>query len=213
MGQCWNFTKSRKCFEGLTKILDMIILFCRTLKVLNFQICLRKDDKFMSLITNFKDLGNQTSELISLLESHTHVINCDLPPYVCNATGGNVFLAHNNRIQNWRWNPHLVKLYLHPYQQPDRFITGTALQESWIQKKALNANVLDYLLAHRWLIPEDWKKAGKIFFPGTIYGIWSCVRYDPYVRYLLFGSGNWGWSTQPLNTHFGADCPAATLED
>lgn len=62
-------------------------------------------------------------------------------------------------------------------------------------EKSLNANVLDYLLAHPELIPESWK-GSIIFFFGTQY-------YDSVgnicIRYLCWFGKEWGWSCRWLN--------------
>ena len=69
----------------------------------------------------------------------------------------------------------------------------------------MNANILDYLLAHPELIPEEWK--GKyIFFWGTIYRL-SDGRLC--VRYLIWNGSEWDWSYDWLDDDFNSDSPAA----
>ncbi len=69
--------------------------------------------------------------------------------------------------------------YLNPGQRGDGHAEGTwvhgkILCEELSKKTVLNANVLDYLLANKEIIPEAWKKmtgdnATFITFWGTIY--------------------------------------------
>ena len=95
-------------------------------------------------------------------------------------------------------------LHLEPEQEKGR-IAGNTLRERLKGKPVLNANVLDYLLAHPELIPEDWK--GKyVFFWGTIYrnsGGNLCVRY------LYWRDGWWAWGRNWLDRDFNGYRPAA----
>ena len=68
----------------------------------------------------------------------------------------------------------------------------------------MNANVLDYLLAHPELIPEDWKNK-YVFFWGTIY------RYSSgglCVRYLCWNGSKWRWDGNWLAHDFYSAYPA-----
>ena len=81
-----------------------------------------------------------------------------------------------------------LALHLEP-EQKEGHLSGDVLRERLKDKSVLNANVLDYLLKHPKLIPEEWK--GKyVFFWGTIYrdsgGSLS-------VRYLYWYGGRWYW--------------------
>ncbi|MBI5420981.1 MAG: hypothetical protein HZA35_01570 [Parcubacteria group bacterium] len=69
------------------------------------------------------------------------------------------------------------------------------------EENPFNANLLDYLLVHRWLIPKKWK--GKsIHFRGTIYRDLDgeqCVRYlycceDEWHEGYNYLEGDWGIS-------------------
>jgi len=61
--------------------------------------------------------------------------------------------------------------------------------EKFVELKALNANVLDYLLDHFDIIPRDWYQS--VFFPGTVY-----LTDDGYhsVRFLHYDGEEYGWS-------------------
>lgn len=95
-----------------------------------------------------------------------------------------------------------LELHLEPEQRTGR-IEGNKLREK-LSTNVLNANVLDYLLEHPHLIPEDWK--GKVvYFWGTIYrgsGGRLCVRY------LVFGGGRWRADGRWLDDDWGSRGPA-----
>ena len=84
-------------------------------------------------------------------------------------------------------------------------MVGNNLRQELDDQPTLNANVLDYLLAHPELIPEEWK--GKaVFFWGTIYR-----RSDGglYVRCLYWGGSKWRWHGRWLDNGFNSGNPAA----
>lgn len=98
-----------------------------------------------------------------------------------------------------------IVLYLSKKQRKG-VIGGNELRKELDDKPALNANVLDYLLANPHLIPEEWK--GKVvFFWGTIYrgsvgGL--CVRC-----LCFFGGGGWRSRCRWLDYDWHDNCPAA----
>lgn len=130
-----------------------------------------------------------------------HVIDCDADPYV--PDGWSVLPDEEqlpNRIRgSFKWNAAGVALHLDKGQKKgDKGIEGNKLRKVLARKPVLNANVLDYLFTHFYLIPEEWK--GKaVFFWGTIYR-------DPdgflYVRGLYWGGSRWYSNTYWL----GFDC-------
>lgn len=81
----------------------------------------------------------------------------------------------------------VTKLALHlAPQQESGWINGLELNKS-LKGKGLNATVLDYLLEHPDLIPEDWKEK-YVYFHGTVY---RDSGGDLCVRYLYFIGGHW----------------------
>ena len=92
-----------------------------------------------------------------------HIINCDAAPFV---PEGWKVESHKN-LGQLEWDPTKIRLWLSNGQQ-DGSVEGNNLHKELASEPVLNANVLDYLLAHPKLIPEEWK--GKaVFFWGTIY--------------------------------------------
>lgn len=86
------------------------------------------------------------------------------------------------------WNPLRVVLWVAEGQKGDKGISGYQLYQEITQKvTSLNANVLDYLLEHPQLIPEEWKDK-DVFFWGTIY---RNIRGNQFVRCLHWGGRRW----------------------
>jgi hypothetical protein len=106
--------------------------------------------------------------------------------------------------KNGEVNLSKIVLYL-DIEQKNGYVKGNKLIIKLKGKKVLNANVLDYLLAHPELIPKKWK--GKyIFFWGTIY---RGSGDNLYVRCLGWDGSGWGWNDGWLGGDFGSDGPAA----
>ena len=98
-----------------------------------------------------------------------------------------------------------VILHLDEGQQDGGVVVGNELRKKLEGKNVYNANLLDFLLAHTDLIPEEWK--GKtVFFWGTIYR-----RLDGYlyVRCLCWNDGRWRWNYNWLDGDFYGLYPAA----
>lgn len=107
------------------------------------------------------------------------------------------------------FDPAKVKLYLARDQRNG--IEGNKLCKKLASQPVLGANVLDYLLDHPHLIPEEWKRDANgnvrfAFFWGTIY-CGSSGRL--YVRYLCFNGGRCGWSGHHLGLDLYGGSPAA----
>ena len=136
----------------------------------------------------------------------THAIDCDAPPFV--PQGWSVLDADQlpNRVRGiFTWDATRVSLYLSKRQKGDKRIMGNELRKELKNKPTLNANVLDYLLAHPELIPEDWK-GRAVFFWGSIYrnsNDYLCVRY------LFWGGDRWGWDYGWLGYGFRSVDPVA----
>lgn len=130
-----------------------------------------------------------------------HIIDCDADSFVPE----NWKVESHKKCGQLEWNPESISLYLSAGQKDGKCIEGNKLREELASKPVLNANVLDYLLAHPELIPEEWK--GKyVFFWGTIY---RGPDGDLDVRDLYWGGGGWYWDYRWLGPGFGDDFPAA----
>lgn len=134
------------------------------------------------------------------------LIDCDAKPFEPNG----LTVESHKKDGKLVWDPEKVKLYFSRQQGGEKCIEGNQLRKELEGKPVLNANVLDYLLAHQELIPEDWK--GKyVFFWGTIYR--GTIYRDScgilYVRCLCFCDGWWRWRFLWLGNWWGYDRPAA----
>lgn len=141
--------------------------------------------------------------LLNLAEIKTveHLINCDADPFV--PSGWSV--REHQKGGSFKWNPTEVQLYLYESQRKGGVINGNELRKKLADKPVLNANVLDYLLAHPHFIPEEWK--GKaVFFWGTIH---RDARGNLCVRYLYWDDGGWDWAYNWLGYDWDVNHPAA----
>jgi len=156
-------------------------------------------------VTKLKQFNNLKG-IRDILNGHAeitypeHLIDCDATPFVPEG----LTLVSHSKGGMWKWNPN-ISFYTSKKQKQGGYSVGNDLRKELEDQAVLNANVLDYLLAHPELIPESWK--GKaIFFWGTIYR-------DSYgslcVRYLHWRGSQWGWDCGYLDCGFYGDNPAA----
>jgi hypothetical protein len=132
-----------------------------------------------------------------------HVIDCDAYPFL--PDGWKV--EEHQKSGQLEWDPAKVALYLSPKQQNGKVIEGHKLRKELKGKPVLNANVLDFLLAHPELIPDEWK-GETVFFWGTIYrGSGGAL----YVRCLSWNVGQWYWHSRWLENDWHDNNPAALL--
>jgi hypothetical protein len=152
--------------------------------------------KQFSNLKGFKDVLNGKAE-ISYPE---HLIDCDVNPFIPNGWS----VEEHKKGGMFKFNPEKISLYLSKKQKKGS-IEGNDLRKELANQPVLNANVLDYLLAHPELIPEEWK--GKaVFFWGTIYRR-SDGRLS--VRCLRWNGSEWNWRCCWLGRDFDSGSPAA----
>lgn len=155
-------------------------------------------------VTKLRQFGN-LSAIKSLLYGKAeisyseHLIDCDVAPFI---PDGWTVEEHKLGGQ-YKFSQDNISLYLSAKQNKGS-IEGNKLRKELADKPVLNANVLDYLLAHPEVIPEEWK--GKyLFFWGTIY---RNSRGDLCVRYLYWYGSQWYWLYRWLDDDFDSDNPA-----
>lgn len=150
---------------------------------------------------------------------YKHIIDCDVRPFVPKG----MELYRHRECGKIDWNPDDIELYFCDEQKKGS-IGSYDMRKKLEDKLVLNACVLDYLLAHQELIPEDWEDMVMInvFFWGTIYSrswveaidlttgynLWTTQLY---VRYLSHGFGYWKSHYQDLYGSWGKRDPAAIL--
>jgi hypothetical protein len=136
-----------------------------------------------------------------------HVIDCDADPFLPK----NLKVDEHQKGGQFKFDASLVEFYLSEPQRKERTIEGNKLRKELATKVVLNANVLDYLLAHPHLIPESWKQDEKgrtryIFFWGTIY---RNSGGDLCMRCLYWNDGRWDWGNYWLDYGWVVQYPAA----
>ena len=141
------------------------------------------------------------------IKAMEHVINCDTDPFV--PSGWRV--EKHEKSGSFRWDPKQVQFYLSKSQKKDGSIVGNKLRTELADKPVLNANVLEYLLAHPHLIPEAWKEETNgdttcVFFWGTIY---CDSDGDLCIRCLFWDGDGWYWDCGWLDDVWSNDYPAA----
>jgi hypothetical protein len=139
-----------------------------------------------------------------------HIINLDKDPLI---PWVNFTVEEHRRGGQFEWDPKKVRLFLSKNQQGDKTIKGHELRKEFAKKPVCNANLLDYLVEHPELIPEDWKldKKGNtrsIYFWGTIY---RGLDGRLYVRHLYFHEGLWQSDNDGLAADWYSYDPAACL--
>ena len=105
------------------------------------------------------------------------------------------------------WSSEKFSLYLSEQQTTVKWIAGPDLQKELESQLLYNANLLDYWLDHKELIPKELKRKATIFW-GTVYRD-SAGRL--YVRYLSFDEVSQTWDSVYYNVRdeFYSDSPAA----
>lgn len=140
-----------------------------------------------------------------------HIIDCDAEPFAPEGSKVHPEDQLPGKMQgSLIWDPSAVRFYLSNFQRNGKRLIGDKLHDELVGKAVLPANILDYLLAHQRLIPEQWERDERgcprwIFFWGTIY----CDAHGLFVRCLVFLQGIWQWHYHRLDNHFDVGDPAA----
>lgn len=118
------------------------------------------------------------------MEAIRYVIDCDAAP----SAREDWKVKVHKKAGQIEWDPGRVRLYLSYYQKDSRTVGGHALRDELEGVNTLNANALDFLLAHPECIPEAWEREGgeNIFFWGTIYSVSSGGEDVEIVRCFFF---------------------------
>lgn len=131
-------------------------------------------------------------------------IYCGLRPDVPNTMQ---LKEHFSVVESFKWNPQKVLLYLDVCQGDSTSITGDQLLKKLWHKRVLNANVIDFLLVHQHLIPEEWKDK-RVFFWGTTYSRNGRIL----VPCIAWCYDKWERRYRQLRSYWFNDAPAAILE-
>lgn len=129
-----------------------------------------------------------------------HLIDCDTSPA---AISGFKVTEHIKGGQV-DWDALKIRHYLSRYQKCGA-ILGHDLYKELNGQPVINACVLDYLLAHQEIIPEEWKDLKARYFWGTIYEYMDGLSI---VRSLVWRGHRFGWQRHWLADVFDSDCLA-----
>lgn len=110
--------------------------------------------------------------------------------------------SHRRRgIFDWGQNGSKIIIHQFPNQIDDRTVSGTDLQIQLGQFLLFNANLLDFFLAHKSLIPHNWRGEKYILFWDTVF---LNHRSEPCVRSLYWGLElDWVSHHRILDSRFG----------
>lgn len=128
-------------------------------------------------LTQSKDLQDIKDFLLgNALISH-HDINTEVPLY---SAVGELIVEKDSGFGIWRWDASSIEL----------FDKGSSIRNIRLEvknQKWLTGGILDYLLKHTELIPENWK--GKlVVFLGTTYNM---SNYHQYCRFIVWTGDKW----------------------
>lgn len=118
-----------------------------------------------------------------------YVIDCAADPVIPKECGKGWSVVEHRKGESLRWDRKVQTeaLYLSECQKNGKAVSGNELRKEMENQPVLNANVLDYLLAHPRLITEEWKNK-VVYFWGTIY---RGPRGYLNVRCLYWDGGRW----------------------
>ena len=152
-------------------------------------------------LEQIRELTNGCAEIGPVV----HKIDCDAEPSIPKEVGGKIEThLQEGTIQ---WDFRRFKLHTE-YEQEQVLggINGHEILKKLQHKGVLNACVLEYLLKHPKLIPEEWKKR-IVYFWGTIY---RSRNNDLYVTSIFWESqasyhrpdkGEWQRGSALLNSY------------
>lgn len=132
-----------------------------------------------------------------------HIINTNAAPKF---PYGDWKVKKHTKMGKLDWDKIKVELYLSE-KKKDGYIKGEDLLKELEGKNPLNANVLEYLLEHQELIPEEWK-GRYIFFFGTVF---QSLYGDRCILFLCFDGRGWRQNGYWLGNVWSRNCPSALL--
>jgi len=141
-----------------------------------------------------------TLNLYRMKKQNELIINLDVDPYL---PDGWKIEQHLKQGQ-LKLNSEEIYIYLSE-KSTNAVIQGRFLEKESIGRNGLNANVLDYLLDHTELIPQESLKGRDVYFWGTIYR-----NHENYlfVRVLARYGKRWIWRGEFIAKDWSMEVPA-----
>jgi len=137
------------------------------------------------------------------------IIDCDAQPVLSD----DLKVIRHVKSGQFHWDSSKIELYFSQIQKDGQSIDAKQLWEELKDKKVLNVNFLDYLLAHPWLIPKEWEGYFIVFLGTTFERGGSGV---PLVYYLVGGLGargdQWAKRTFMLENGLRSDSPVVVCK-
>jgi hypothetical protein len=142
------------------------------------QLARRQADLFRRVREGTLSVQGVMSDLQRIIEGGSTMVDCDAVPFI---PLGLEIRPEDQLPGHVHGQVDATKLglYLSEEQKNGSAIQGHDLRKELEGKPVLPANVLDHLLKHPRLIPEEWKSK-DVFFWGTVYRSRRghlCVRY------------------------------------
>ena len=152
------------------------------------------------ILAHLLPLVRKYGDIVPVATSQQYLIDCDADPFIPSDWS----VDEHQKGGQIQFDSSKIELWLAKDQQKSKSMEGNKLRKELQSRKVLNANVLDYLLAHPELIPEEWK--GKcLFFWGTIY---RRSNGHLYVRFLYWFGDRWRWVGGWLDDGWRGNDPA-----
>lgn len=157
-----------------------------------------KDENLMRLV---RGVLHGTHEIKSV----DNMIDCDNDPFI--PYGWQV--KEHRKMGNIEFDLSKLRFFISEKQKVSNCVEGSDLNDELKSKKILNANVLDYLLSHPYMIPEKWKrdKYGEtlyIVFWGTIYYRLDIGHFCVRCLYYYSTEKKWYWGSTGLTKGFSS---------
>jgi hypothetical protein len=135
-----------------------------------------------------------------------HIIDCDIQPVIPPSLV-DVQVCQHLPGGKFEWDPNEITLHLCEGQEEG--IPASEVYQKLDGLPCVNGAVMDFLLEHQELIPEDWQ--GKaVFFWGTIFAGPSDCFYVGYIRRL---AGTWYRESAMFHQEMTKLEPAAVFKE
>lgn len=151
-------------------------------------------------LQDIKDVLNDKAEILKM-----DLVDLDADPFIPPGWS----LKEHKRGGLLKYNSKKIIPFLTKGQKENTCVFGYNLKTELKDESIilLNANLLDYLLLHPELIPEEFKKY-FLFFWGTIY---RNEVNKPCIRHLAWSAGEWYGDYMLLSSNYYNASPAAVL--